>query len=70
MRRYQKAQRSFENVEGEDAEFLRQFAFICMLSYDVYIKKLMIEKIVDEMRGKKPARKPDKKEQKEAKNKE
>ena len=32
--------------------------------------RLVFEKIVDEMRGKKPAGKPDKKEQKEAKNKE
>ena len=65
-RRYQKAQGAFADVEGEDVAFLRQFAFICMLSYDVYIKKLMIEKMIDEMRDKKPAVKHDKKEQKDS----
>ncbi|MBQ9140802.1 MAG: DUF1836 domain-containing protein [Lachnospiraceae bacterium] len=65
-RRYEKAQQSFGDMEGDDAEFLRQFAFICMLSYDVYIKKLMIEKIIDEMRTNKPSGKQEKKEQKDS----
>ena len=30
-------------------EFLRKFSFICMLSFDVYVKKLIIEKMVDEL---------------------
>lgn len=64
--KYQKSQECFAGAESEDAEFLRQFAFICMLSYDVYIKKLMIEKLVDEMRGNKPEAKHDKKEQKDS----
>lgn len=66
--KYRKAQQSFAQQEGEDAEFLRQFSFICMLSYDVYIKKLLIEKIIDGMREKKPAGKHDKqkKEQKDS----
>ncbi|MBQ7775216.1 MAG: DUF1836 domain-containing protein [Lachnospiraceae bacterium] len=66
LSKYQHAQESFADAEGEDAEFLRQFSFICMLSYDVYIKKLMIEKIIDEMRAKKPAGKQEKKEQKDS----
>ncbi len=66
MEKYQKAQQSFAGAEDEDAEFLRQFSFICMLSYDVYIKKLLIEKIVDEMRAKKPSGKHEKKEQKDS----
>ena len=60
--KYRKAQETFEDVPEEDAEFLRQFSFICALSYDVYIKKLMIEKIVDEMRAKKAPGKHEKKE--------
>ncbi len=64
--KYQRAQASFAEAEGEDADFLRQFAFICMLSYDVYIKKLLIEKIIDEMRAKMPAGKHEKKEQKDS----
>ena len=64
--KYQKSQAAFAEAEGEDAIFLRQFAFGCMLSYDVYIKKLMIEKIVDEMRLTGTGGKQDKKEQKDA----
>ncbi len=48
--KFQKAQESFSDVPEEDAAFLKQFAFICSLSYDVYVKKLMIEKMIDEMR--------------------
>lgn len=66
--KYAMTQNTFSSVEGEDAEFLRQFSFICMLSYDVYVKKLIIEKMIDEMRQKqeaaiqKAAQKPEKKE--------
>ena len=35
-------------------EFLQQFSFICLLSYDVYIKKLVIEKMIDDMKDKMP----------------
>ena len=62
--KYETAQKSFADAQGEDAEFLRQFSFICMLSYDVYIKKLMIEKIIDDMRSKITPNKQEKKEQK------
>ena len=30
-------------------DFLQKFAFVCMLSFDVYVKKQVIEKIVDGM---------------------
>ncbi len=40
----------FEDVEDEDKEFLQHFAFICMLCVDVYTKKLLIEKLVDQLR--------------------
>ena len=29
---------------------MQLFSFICMLSFDVYVKKQMIEQIIDEMR--------------------
>lgn len=51
-KKYAMTQETFSEAEGEDAEFLRQFSFICMLSYDVYVKKLIIEKMIDEMRKK------------------
>ncbi len=49
--KYKMAQETFGDVAQEDAAFLRQFSFICALSYDVYIKKLLIEKIIDDMRA-------------------
>ena len=30
-------------------DFLHKFAFICTLGFDVYLKKLMIEKMIDEL---------------------
>lgn len=38
----------FEDAEEKDREELKKFAFICMLGFDVYIKKLLIEKLLDE----------------------
>lgn len=49
LEEYKKAHSSFKNVKKEDKEFLHIFSFICMLSFDVYIKKLLIEKLVDDI---------------------
>ena len=69
-KKFEMAEETFAGVEGEDAEFLRQFSFICMLSYDVYVKKLLIEKMIDDMRkSQQPAEKSDKKEKQEKKEK-
>lgn len=43
------SQESFRDAPPEHADFLKKFSFICMLSYDVYIKKLLIEKMIDEI---------------------
>lgn len=49
IRKYNISMSAFENLKSEDdKEFLNNFTFICMLSFDVYIKKQMIEKIIDE----------------------
>jgi DNA-binding transcriptional MerR regulator len=49
IRKYNKSMNTFKEVESEkDRDFLNNFAFICMLSFDVYIKKQMIEKIIDD----------------------
>lgn len=45
--KFQKAQTSFEDASEENKEFLQLFSFISMLSFDVYVKKLLIEKVVD-----------------------
>lgn len=44
---YKISQTSFADAPEEDQEFLRNFAFICMLSFDVYVKKLLIERMID-----------------------
>lgn len=37
----------FADAPEEDQEFLREFSFICILSLDIYIKKQLIESIID-----------------------
>lgn len=44
---YESAEKTFENQNSPDKEFLQLFSFICTLSFDVYIKKQLIEKIID-----------------------
>ena len=46
---YQQSMETFPDVEGEDQETLRFFSFICSLSLDVYVKKLLIEKLIDQI---------------------
>lgn len=41
------AQSTFEDAPEKDRELLKVFSFICMLSFDVYVKKLLIEKMID-----------------------
>lgn len=49
IRKFGKAEKTFSQVElEEDREFLITFSFICMLSFDVYVKKIIIEKLIDE----------------------
>lgn len=50
--KYNLSTNSFENSDNEDREFLQLFSFICMLAFDVYTKKLLIEKLLDELNGK------------------
>lgn len=48
-REFQRSEELFGNTEGKEREFLQRFSFICMLSFDVYVKKLLIEKLIDEI---------------------
>lgn len=50
VRMFQESQTTFTDREGEEQQFLQYFSFICMLSFDVYVKKLLIEKIIDEFK--------------------
>lgn len=49
VKKFRVAQGTFQEAPETDADFLREFAFICTLSFDVYVKKLMIEKMIDEL---------------------
>jgi Asp-tRNA(Asn)/Glu-tRNA(Gln) amidotransferase C subunit len=49
IEKFKKSERTFQNAPEENQEFLRRFSFICLLSFDVYVKKLIIEKMVDEL---------------------
>lgn len=48
-KKFNTSMKTFEDVDDEEAELLRTFSFICMLSYDVYLKKTIIERIVDQV---------------------
>lgn len=43
------AKGTFKDFPDEDQEMLQTFSFICLLSFDIYMKKQMIEKIVDDV---------------------
>lgn len=47
MEKYQTASQSFAEADDKDREFLTMFSFICLLSFDVYVKKQLIESIID-----------------------
>ena len=42
---------AFLNAPEEDREMLRRFNVICQLSADIYLRKLLIEKLLDETPG-------------------
>lgn len=46
---YETAQETFADVPEEEREMLQTFAFICNLSFEVYIKKQIIEKLIDQL---------------------
>ena len=50
MNKFLVSRGAFDDVKDPDErEFLNIFSFIAMLSFDVYLKKAMIEKIIDEL---------------------
>ena len=47
--RYHLSRETFSDAPEEDQEFLKTFSFICLLSFVVYVKKQIIEKLIDQM---------------------
>lgn len=48
-KKYGIAKDTFKDFPEEEQEELQTFSFICLLSFDIYMKKRLIEKIVDEV---------------------
>ena len=48
-KKHQIAKSTFTEYPEDDQELLQTFSFICLLSFDIYIKKQMIEKMIDDV---------------------
>lgn len=46
---YASSAETFSEEDEQDREFLQLFSFICTLSFDVYVKKQIIEKLIDSL---------------------
>lgn len=62
IRKFRKAEGTFEDAPEEGQEFLKMFSFICLLCFDVYLKKMMIEKMIDNISELEPPESADKRE--------
>lgn len=47
LRKYGRSQNTFLDAPEEEQEELQQFSLLCMLGFDVYIKKMMITYLLD-----------------------
>ncbi|MCM1283884.1 MAG: DUF1836 domain-containing protein [Muribaculaceae bacterium] len=54
-KKYKLAHETFGDFPVEDQSFLQSFSFICLLSFDVYIKKMIIESVIDNLNLGSPA---------------
>ncbi len=45
--KYAAAEAVAQDLPEKEREFFHKFAFICLLSFDVYLKKAIIEKLID-----------------------
>lgn len=57
LEKYTRSEKVFPGIDKEEQEFLRLFSFICMLSFDIYVKKQMLETLIDKL-PKKEDKKP------------
>ena len=47
MKKYTRSKSTFEGAPEEEKDFLSTFSMICMLSFDVYMKKAIIERLIE-----------------------
>ena len=52
IKKFNDSRGMFADAPEEDQEMLENFTFICMLGFDVYIKKMMIEEFIDMSKNK------------------
>ncbi len=57
IRKKQLTKDMFPDQEPEDREYLQLFAFICALGFAVYLKKLVMEMLIDQIREERPEEK-------------
>lgn len=50
VKKFHLSEKTFEDAAEGEQDFLQMFSFICTLSFDVYVKKLLIEKMIDDMK--------------------
>ena len=49
VQKAKRAEQTFETIEDkEQQEYLRKYAYACLLSYDIYMKRQMLERLIDE----------------------
>ena len=51
VRKFTISQETFQDAPEQDREILQLFSFFSMLSYDVYVKRLLIEKMIDSFKS-------------------
>ena len=65
IQKYRTSEETFTDAPEDDKKFLQLFSFICMLSFDVYMKKQVIEKLIDQLPGQEKPSKKNRKQEKE-----
>lgn len=53
-KKFNRSKETFKDAPEEDRESLQYFSLICMLSFDTFLKKMIIEKMIDLEREKHP----------------
>lgn len=46
-KKYNTSSTTFADAPEDEQEYLHTFSFICMLSFDVFVKRMLIEKLID-----------------------
>ena len=52
LKKFEVSKETFKEASEDEKEFLQIFSFICQLSFDVYVKRLLIEKMIDGLKDK------------------